>query len=156
MAIRDGRDGSLQTGETTMPPKTHVDGRPSLNLTPMIDIVFLLVIFFMVGTEFVEMERNVQLEVPRVDSMKSLSVVPDKRIIGVHRDGTITLDRKHVTVGGLTSQLRSAASEYPELGVVVRGDAEGPFQHVASVLTACREAGVRDMGISVRLDTKRR
>ena len=52
-----------------MPLKTHQDEQPTLNLTPMIDIVFLLIIFFMVGTKFAEMERTVQLEVPKVGDL---------------------------------------------------------------------------------------
>ena len=133
-----------------MPLRTHHDELPELNLTPMIDIVFLLIIFFMVGTKFAEMERNVRLEVPRVSQMGTLTAAPDKRIISVYRDGSILLDRENVSLAELTSQLRSVARQYPDLGVIVRGDAEGCFQNVASVLTACREAGIRDLGISVR------
>ena len=44
----------------------------------------------------------------------------------------------------------------PDMSVVIRGDAQGSFQNVASVLTACREAGVSDMGIAVRTETKQR
>jgi biopolymer transport protein ExbD len=133
-----------------MPLRTHHDELPELNLTPMIDIVFLLIIFFMVGTKFAEMERNVRLEVPRVSQLGTLTAAPDKRVISVYRDGSILLDRQQVTLQDLTGQLRSVARQYPDLGVVVRGDAEGCFQNVASVLTACREAGIQDLGISVR------
>ena len=44
----------------------------------------------------------------------------------------------------------------PTLGVIIRGEADGPFQNVAAVLTACRQAGISDLGISVRLATKGR
>ena len=44
-----------------MPLKIHIDEQPSLNMTPMIDIVFLLIIFFMVGTKFTELERKIGL-----------------------------------------------------------------------------------------------
>ncbi len=47
-----------------MPLKTHQDEQPTLNLTPMIDIVFLLIIFFMVGTKFAEWENKLALKVP--------------------------------------------------------------------------------------------
>ena len=49
-----------------MPLKTHPDEQPALNLTPMIDIVFLLIIFFMVGTKFAEWESKLTLKVPQV------------------------------------------------------------------------------------------
>jgi len=135
-----------------MPLKTHQDEQPTLNLTPMIDIVFLLIIFFMVGTKFAEMERTVQLEVPKVGDLGALSSAPEKRVINVYNDGSIVVDRRSITLEQLRAELKSATAQYPELGIVVRGDGAGPFQNVASVLTACRQAGIDDMGISVRLD----
>ncbi len=137
-----------------MPLKTHQDELPELNLTPMIDVVFLLIIFFMVGTKFADMERNVQLEVPRVSRLGAMTNAPDKRVVSVYRDGTILLDQQRVTLDDLGGALRSVTEQYPDLGVIVRGDAEGCFQNVASVLTACREAGIRDLGISVRPQTE--
>ncbi len=134
-----------------MPLRTHpYDEFPELNLTSMIDVVFLLNIFFMVGTQFADMERSIQLEVPRVSQVGNLTAMPDKRVINVCRDGTIVLDRRQVSLAELTGQLRSVTQQYPDLSVVVRGDAEGCLQNVASVLVACRDAGVKDLGITVR------
>ena len=134
-----------------MPLKTHLDEQPTLNLTPMIDIVFLLIIFFMVGTKFTELERKIGLRVPEVTDRGALTAAPERKIINVFRDGTVTLDQVPVTLEELTSQLAAARSQYSDLGVLVRGDAQGEFQLVASVLNACKQAGIRDLGISVRL-----
>jgi biopolymer transport protein ExbD len=134
-----------------MPLKTHLDEQPTLNLTPMIDIVFLLIIFFMVGTKFTELEKKIQLEVPRVGTLSALSAAPEKKVINVYRDGSITMDRQTLSVDELTAHLAEARRQYADLGVLVRGDGEGPFQNVAGVLGACREAGISEMGISVRL-----
>ena len=134
-----------------MPLKTHQDEAPTLNLTPMIDVVFLLIIFFMVGTEFTDWEHRLGLKVPQVKAMGALAPAPEKRVINVQRDGQISLDRDVVTLQELAVRLAAARQQYAELGVVVRGDAEGAFQNVAAVLGACREAGITDMGISVRL-----
>ena len=49
-----------------MPLKTHIDGEPALNLTAMLDVMFLLVIFFMLGTRFIDDERKIGLRVPEV------------------------------------------------------------------------------------------
>ncbi|MBC8356611.1 MAG: biopolymer transporter ExbD [Planctomycetes bacterium] len=139
-----------------MPLKTHMDEQPSINLTPMIDVVFLLIIFFMVGTKFTELERKLGLEVPEVSDVKTLTPAPERRVVNVFNDGHIELDREDVTLEELVQRLVQAQSEYAELGVLVRGDAEGAFQNVATVLGAVREAGVSDMGISVRLASRRR
>lgn len=134
-----------------MPLKTHIDEQPTLNLTPMIDIVFLLIIFFMVGTKFTELERKIGLRVPEVADSGALSAAPERKVVNIYRDGGITLDNVPVTLDELTGQLASARSQYPDLGVLVRGDARGQFQTVAEVLNACKQADIRELGISVRL-----
>jgi biopolymer transport protein ExbD len=134
-----------------MPLKTHQEDQPTLNLTPMIDVVFLLIIFFMVGTKFTELERKIQLEVPEVSDVRALTSAPEKRVINVYRDGSITIDREVVSLDRLLEILHDARRDYPGIGVLIRGDADGPFQNVASVLGTCRRAGISEMGISVRL-----
>jgi biopolymer transport protein ExbD len=128
-----------------------MDETPTINLTPMIDVVFLLIIFFMVGTKFTELERKIALQVPQISNVQTLTPAPERRVINVYRDGRVSLDREVLTLEQLVTTLSTARQEYADLGVLVRGDAEGPFQNVASVLGACRQAGISEMGISVRL-----
>src|SRR4030095_4610016 len=139
-----------------MPLKTHQDELPALNLTPMIDVIFNLIIFFMVCTSFDDVERKVDLAVPQVRDGKTLSDVPAKRAINVFRDGRITLDDQPVTLPQLTARLADEQQQYRQLGVTVRGDADGAFQNVAAVLTDCRQGGIAEMGISFRVGTKER
>lgn len=133
-----------------MPLKTHLDEQPSLNLTPMIDIVFLLLIFFMVGTKFSELEKKIGLEIPEVADRGALTAAPQRRTINVYRDGLITLDQEEVTLEQLTRRLAAARSQYSDLGVLIRGDGKGEFQRVAKVLNACKQAGINEMAIAVR------
>jgi biopolymer transport protein ExbD len=139
-----------------MPLKMHEDEMPSINLTPMVDIVFQLIIFFMVGTKFTEMEKKIDLSVPSVANSSTLPDAPEKRIVNVYRDGRIELDSKSVSLEQLQSELATWRGRSANQSVVVRGDAEGALQNVASVLTACRDAGISDMGISVRVAKKQR
>jgi biopolymer transport protein ExbD len=133
-----------------MPLKTHLDDEPTLNLTAMLDVMFLLIIFFMLGTRFIDDERKIGLRVPEVVDRGTLTAAPARREVNVFQDGTITLDKKTVTLDQLTTRLASARRQYSDLGVLVRGDARGEFQNVASVLTACKQAGIQDLGITVR------
>ena len=133
-----------------MPLKTHRDEQPSLNLTPMIDIVFLLIIFFMVGTKFTEIEKQWTLELPQVTEAGALTPAPEKRVVNVFKDGRITLDGKDVDLEQLAAELTTARQEYAELGVIVRGDAESALQNVTATLDACRRAGIIDFAIAVR------
>ena len=132
-----------------MPLKMHQDPLPEMNLTPMIDIVFNLIIFFMVGTKFTEMDRSVELHVPKVAAAQNLSQTTASRVVEVHRDGSIRLGKQTVRLEELQRSLRNDVASGVDVRVMVRGDAEGSFQHVASVLTACRDAGVKDLGIAV-------
>ena len=134
-----------------MPLKTQQDDQPMLNLTPMIDVVFLLIIFFMVGTKFTELERKVRLQVPAVATGQSLAPAPEKRVVNVYQDGQLTLDRQPVTLDELGRRLSTAQQQSRDLSVLIRGDAAGTFQRVAEVLTTCRQSGVSELGISVRV-----
>ena len=139
-----------------MPLKVHNDEQPTLNLTPMIDVVFLLIIFFMVGTKFTELERKIGLQVPEVSDAGALTPAPEKRVVNVYQDGQIALDRQTVSLEELTNRLADARSEYKDLGVLIRGDAAGTFQRVAEVLGACKQAGIAELGISVRIAARER
>ena len=132
-----------------MPLKTHVDEEPSINMTPMVDVVFQLILFFLLGTKFTEMERKIGLEIPQVTETKSLTAAPDRQVVNIYRDGGLTLDGAPVTLDDLVPQLASRRSQYGDLEVLVRGDAKGQFQRVAEVLTACKRAGVQELGIAV-------
>ena len=134
-----------------MPLKTHADESPAMNLTSMIDVILLLLIFFMVSSEFSEMERDIDLKVPEVSNAGALTSGPSKRVVNVFSDGAITLDDESVSLADLTAKLAGAREQYADLGVVVRGDGAGPFQNVAEVLNACKEAGIAELAISVRL-----
>jgi biopolymer transport protein ExbD len=134
-----------------MPLKNQAEEMPVLNLTSMIDVLFLLIIFFMVGTKFIESERQIELKLPQVSPGTSLSAAPEKKVVNVYRDGEITLDRRTVSLDELSSRLAAAREQYKSLGVTVRGDAAAPFERVANVLAACKKAGIGDLSISVDL-----
>ena len=135
-----------------MPLKTNRDEETSINLTPMIDIVFLLIIFFMVGSRFSDMnqtERDISLRVPQVQSAQALTDSPGKRIIDVYSDGRITLDQQQVTLPELENELATAREQYQKIGVVVRGDRESQFDRVAQVIATCERVKIRDLNIAV-------
>ena len=127
-----------------------------MNLTSMLDVLFLLIIFFMAGTKFAEMERKIALRVPQVSDHGALTAAPEKRIVNIYQDGQITLDRQTVTLDELRARLSAARGQYKDLGVLVRGDAAGAFQNVAQVLNACKQAGINELAISVRVGTQKR
>jgi biopolymer transport protein ExbD len=138
-----------------MPLKPTPDDAPQLNLTPMIDVVFLLVIFFMAATQFSEVERAVELQLPDVPGEgSSVATVVQPRVVTVSENGNTLLDGNKVTLDELTKELTEAASQTPDIDVLIHGDARSDFQHVAAALAACRAAGVTDVGVTVEVAAK--
>ena len=133
-----------------MPLKTQIDEPPALNLTAMLDVMFLLIIFFMLGTRLADDERRIALAGARGRRPRRPGRRRGAKTVNVYRDGTITLDGQTVTLEQLGVRLAAARGRQRSLGVLVRGDAEGQFQQVAAVLNACKQAGVGELGISVR------
>jgi len=133
-----------------MPLKTHQEDLPAINLTPMIDIVFNLIIFFMVCTRFTDIEKKVDLSVPQVGGAASgLANVQKSRTINVFRDGSIVLDSQPVTLTELRSILATANRQYEGLKVTIRGDGLATHQSVAAAVVACQQAGISEIGYAV-------
>lgn len=131
-----------------MPLKTESVEEPALNLTPMIDIVFLLVIFFMVGAQFTEEENRVDVKLPSAPIVEPLTSKPDALVVNVRENGEIVVDGDVRTVDELENLLRTARKEYPEQAVLVRGDREGRYQNVMDVLTACTRAEIQHISLA--------
>jgi biopolymer transport protein ExbD len=134
-----------------MPLKTQTDELPNLNLTSLIDVVFLLIVFFMAASKFADSARDVELKLPEVADGESLAMPSKNREVAVYADGRVTLDNTAVTLAELRAQLTESQKSRPDQSVVILGDAGCPFQHVAAALAACKEAGVSDLAVSVRV-----
>ena len=117
----------------------------------MIDVVFLLIIFFMVATKFAEVERDIDLNLPEVAAAAPLTSAPKQRVVSIQADGQVLLDGEEIALPALTKLLKAAQQEYPQLSVVIRGDATCAFQHVAAALSACKDANISELGITVKL-----
>lgn len=137
-----------------MPLKTDSIEEPGINLTPMIDIVFLLLIFFMVGTRFTEMEREFEIQLPTVSEAQPLTSLPDEITINISADGEIHVDGNLMTIQELENRLETAKQNYADQSVIVRGDANGAYQHVMDVLAVCNQAGITGVSLANRLKTE--
>jgi biopolymer transport protein ExbD len=137
-----------------MPLKTEQLEVSELNLTPMIDVVFLLIIFFLVGSTFSEAERQFDVQVPSVAAAKPLTAPPDQLVISISRDGRMALGKKAVTLDQLITDLTQARERYADQAVVIRGDGEGKYQLVADVLSACHKAQIRNFSVATMLKSE--
>jgi len=125
-----------------MPLRTESLEEPSLNLTPMIDIVFLLIIFFMVGTRFSEIEQQYDVELPTAAAVEPMSRRPDPIVVNVTRSGDLSINNERLTPEALRARLETAREAWSEQAVLIRGDGEGTYQAIVDVMNICHLAKV--------------
>lgn len=118
-----------------------------LNLTPLIDMVFLLLVFFLATTTFARAEVEMDLDLPKSQAGKN-----DREshllVVNVMRDGSIKVDGRSVTADGLRQRLRAAAARDKEQAVLIRGDTSVQFGVVALALDACLGAKLSRVSVS--------
>lgn len=113
-----------------------------IDLTPMIDVVFLLLIFFLAATTFANDEVELDLRLPAASSgQRGQGDAP--LVVNVFADGRLAVGGREVTFEALKQKLRAAADRDPEQAVLVRGDQQAAFGLGVQVLDACRLAKLR-------------
>ncbi len=109
-------------------------------MAPMIDMVFLLLIFFMVASHFHSLER-VEIEVPVADKAKVPEDLSGRRTITVKSDGVIYLGNKPVPLEEVGPAVKKELERLPALKVYLRADRATPHKDVREVMKRCAENG---------------
>lgn len=131
-----------------MPLKTEPLEEPQLILTPVIDIMFLLLIFFMVGSQFTDDERRSDIKLPTASDKLSVTSLPDPATVNVTANGEIYLDGDAVGLPDLERRLAEMRENYPGQAVLIRGDGSAAYQQVIDVLAAVKRAGVTGVSLA--------
>ena len=116
-----------------------------INITPLIDLVFLLLIFFMVTTSFVK-ETGIDVERPTA----STAVLKERGniLIGVSKDGLIYLDRKQIDIRSVRAHIERCLAENPEGAVIIAADKNSHTGAIVRVMDQCRLAGAKNVSIA--------
>lgn len=122
---------------------------PGFQITPMLDVVFLLLCFFVATSVYSQWESAVDIQLPTADT----SVVPDRLpgeiIVNVSESGEIRVNENLLSVDELLRRCRILAKNFPGQAVVVRADRRAAYEHVVRVIDVCRKAGIH----AIRLPT---
>jgi biopolymer transport protein ExbD len=117
----------------------------ALSLTPLIDVVFLLLIFFLVTTRFAEEEREMDVILPEASEAVPLVVQPSHLFINVDEQGRFFLGGEELDRSQLQQALRQAWANNPEQQeVVIRGDKHSHWEAIAQVMNMCNKANIRN------------
>ncbi len=129
------------------PKYNHEEVR--IELISMTDIVFLLLIFFMVSTTFVDFSRRLDIQLPET---KAAEVTQDVQqyIIEMDAQGSLRLDGQPVRLDELPQRLASGTGSVQQGAVIIRADKRLPYGNVVTVLGLVRQAHIRDIAVAVR------
>jgi biopolymer transport protein ExbD len=142
-----------------MPFKTEAMEEPHINLTPLVDVVFNLLLFLMLATRFAaddNAERKFDVQLATASNAKPLTALPDELVVNVAANGQITLNGKPRKINELETDLAAAKKNYADQAVLIRGEAEGRYQNVVDVLAACDRAKINSVSLPVRLKSEAR
>ncbi|RJP26764.1 MAG: biopolymer transporter ExbD [Candidatus Omnitrophota bacterium] len=121
---------------------------PSIPMTPMIDIVFLLLIFFITTSVFARLENELSVTVPTAESATPPQRDLGELIVNVKHDGAIIVNQRTVTMAQLEILLSRIAKQYPDQSVIIRGDRESRLEYAVQILDTCAKAGVWNIQIA--------
>lgn len=114
-----------------------------LDLTPMIDMVFNLLIFFMVVSQFAKEDRDFKVDLPSASDSLPLTQAPKEIFINIDRDGRYFVRSQRLSERELAEQLKKSATDNPaNQGVIVRADKHAPWDAVATALRLCKQTGI--------------
>lgn len=120
----------------------------SLELTPLIDVVFLLLIFFMVSTSFVDFPRKMDIALPTSKVSNENQAVKNFEI-EMTKDKAIYLDGKKVTLTGL-EQLLKKIKKTGDRQALIRADKDIPYGEVVQVMGLLQAAEILDISVAVK------
>ncbi len=114
---------------------------------PLIDCVFLLLIFFLVATMYKKKDRDIDIVPPESSSAVKLPPDDDQLVIGINEIGEVYLQGDPISRTNLHAELRSLAEIDPERRVRLDAHFATPFEKVVEVLDACKFRGLANVGI---------
>ncbi|MGB0998425.1 MAG: ExbD/TolR family protein [Pseudomonadales bacterium] len=115
------------------------------SLTPMLDVVFIMLIFFIVTATFI---KQAGIEVLRPDALTAEQKPTVAILIAVGPTGEIWIDKKRVDPNSVRAHIERLHAENPKGGLVVQADRKSTNEKLMAVLNAARAAGMREVAIS--------
>ena len=111
-------------------------------IAPMVDVLMVLLVFFIVTWNFALSENELDVRVPSAAKANEPQPYVGQVVINVKANGTIVVNRQQKSVAELLDQLKKLAQLYPDQAVIVRGDEAVDYKHIVEVLDICRQADI--------------
>ncbi len=123
-----------------------------INVTPLLDLAFVLLIIFMITTPLLESSMN--LVIPSSGATNPTANSSQVQTVSIDRTETIRFNNQVVDLETLTTQLTQLKHANPDVAIVIRPDRELPVQKLITLMDALRRAQITKVGIATRAETK--
>jgi len=121
--------------------------RSEINVTPMVDVVLVLLIIFMVVTPM--LQRNKDVVLPRATNIDEANREEDPLTISITSDQAVWVGNSQVEVGRVKPVVEAALKEQPNRLVLIKGDERLPIKQVRLVMKEVQDAGAKSVGLGV-------
>lgn len=118
-----------------------------INMTPMLDVVFIMLIFFIVTASFV---RESGIDVNRPDAATAVSKDRANILIAINDKGHVWINKRRVDIRAVTANIEGLKAEFPQATVVIQADKKATTDTLIKVMDASRAAGVFDVSIAAQ------
>ena len=123
-----------------------------INITPLLDLAFVLLIIFMITTPL--LENSVNLIIPSSGAANAPVNSAQVQTISIDRRETIKLNDKQVAASDLVARLEELKRANPEVAIVIRPDRDLPVQKLIALMDALQRAQISKVGIATKAETK--
>lgn len=121
---------------------------PGIQLAPLVDVLLLLLIFFLLTWNAARNENELDVKVPKASAAKENSQPLGPVVVNIKTDGNLVVNRRPLSASELSELLKSLVQLSPEQAVVIRGDEAGAYKNVIGVLNICTEAGITNVAFA--------
>ncbi len=111
-------------------------------LAPMIDIMFLLLCFFIAAQIYAQWESEIDIKLPTAETGEVPDRLPSEIIVNVRSNGVMVVNQRQLDTGGLSDLLGRIVDLYPGQPVLIRADKKTDYEHVIGVLDICRKVDI--------------
>lgn len=127
--------------------------RPAIQMTSMIDIMFINLLFFMALFVYFNFETELNISVPKAGSSLESRIAPEEIVVNVDKAGDIVVNRQKLNAGQLAALLKKTSSLYPSQAVIIRADQKTYHESVVNVLDAAAKAKIWNISFATTKDT---
>jgi biopolymer transport protein ExbD len=120
----------------------HKSEQPGFQIAPMIDVVFLLLCFFVTSQIFSQWETEIDVDLPTARTGQIPERLPGEIIVNILKDGTVVVNRQTLDEADLASLLNRIVGLFPGQAVLIRADGQTAYENVVKVLDQCRKSDI--------------